>query len=55
MSGDRKAVGFTLRPAKPGDEATVLTFVKQLADYEKLAHEVTDRKSTSQNSIHSVN
>jgi diamine N-acetyltransferase len=29
-----------IRPAKPGDEGLVLEFVRKLADYEKLLHEV---------------
>eukprot|EP01037_Dinobryon_pediforme_P027266 gene27266-30100_t len=31
---------LTLRPARPGDAALVLSFVRKLADYERLAHEV---------------
>lgn len=31
---------FTLRDAVPGDEAIVLRFVRELAEYEKLLHEV---------------
>lgn len=31
---------LTIRRARPGDEATVLGFIRALADYEKLAHEV---------------
>lgn len=30
----------TIRRARPGDEALVLGFIRALADYEKLAHEV---------------
>lgn len=30
-----------IREAKPGDESLILSFVKELAEYEKLAHEVT--------------
>lgn len=29
-----------IRPARPGDAALVLSFVRELADYEKLTHEV---------------
>ncbi len=29
----------TLRPARPDDSATIATLVRELADYEKLAHE----------------
>jgi GNAT superfamily N-acetyltransferase len=31
---------LSLRPAVPGDAVLVLAFIKALADYEKLAHEV---------------
>jgi diamine N-acetyltransferase len=31
---------LALRPAVPGDAALVLAFIRALADYEKLAHEV---------------
>ncbi len=30
-----------IRPARPGDEATILGLIRELADYERLAHEVT--------------
>ena len=30
-----------IRPARPGEEGVVLSFIRKLADYEKLAHEVT--------------
>jgi GNAT superfamily N-acetyltransferase len=33
-------MSLTIRPARPGDAALVLDFVRALADYEKLAHEV---------------
>jgi len=35
-SGD----GLRIRPAQPGDEGLVLQFVKELAEYERLSHEV---------------
>ena len=35
------APGFTLRDATPADVPQVLHFVRALADYEKLLHEVT--------------
>ncbi len=38
MSADAELV---IRPAEPGDLATVDRFVRELAEYEKLAHEVT--------------
>jgi GNAT superfamily N-acetyltransferase len=31
---------LTIRKAERGDAGTILTFIRQLADYEKLAHEV---------------
>ena len=31
---------FTIRPAVPGDEAFILSLIIELAEYEKLAHEV---------------
>ena len=33
-------MSFAIRPAKRGDESIILGFVKELAEYEKLAHEV---------------
>lgn len=30
-----------LRPGEPGDAGTILSFIRELADYEKLLHEVT--------------
>jgi len=32
--------GIRIRPARPGDEALVLSFIRELAEYEKLQHEV---------------
>ncbi len=37
--GPRPAIG--IRPARPGDESLVLALIRELADYERLAHEVT--------------
>jgi GNAT superfamily N-acetyltransferase len=31
---------LSIRPARPGDAALVLAFVRELAEYEKLLHEV---------------
>jgi|FEC22Drversion2_1045045.scaffolds.fasta_scaffold00249_42 RimJ/RimL family protein N-acetyltransferase len=31
---------ITIRPARPGEEGLVLGFIRALADYERLAHEV---------------
>lgn len=33
-------MSFRIRDARPGDEATILGFIKELAAYEKLEHEV---------------
>ena len=38
--------GFTLRAATRNDTATILGFIKELADYEKLAHEVVATEDT---------
>lgn len=38
--------GFTLRAATKKDTATILGFIKELADYEKLAHEVVATEAT---------
>jgi GNAT superfamily N-acetyltransferase len=34
------AMSLTIRPARPGEAPLVLSFVRELAEYEKLAHEV---------------
>jgi GNAT superfamily N-acetyltransferase len=34
-------MSLTIRPARPGEAALVLQFVRELAAYEKLSHEVT--------------
>ena len=31
-------MSIVIRPARPGDEALVLSFIRELADYEKLSH-----------------
>ena len=40
MQPKTNSVDFFIRPATREDIATILTFIKQLAEYEKLAHEV---------------
>jgi GNAT superfamily N-acetyltransferase len=35
---------ITIRPATTGDTSLLLTFIKELAEYEKLAHEVVARE-----------
>ncbi len=37
--------GFEIRPATEADAPVILSFVKQLAEYEKLAHEVAATES----------
>lgn len=37
---------FTLRAATPADVGTILGFIKELAEYEKLAHEVVATQET---------
>ena len=32
---------IAIRPARPGDAGLALTFIRELAEYERLAHEVT--------------
>jgi GNAT superfamily N-acetyltransferase len=32
--------GFDIRPARPADAALILSFIRDLAEYEKLSHEV---------------
>ncbi|MEE4174163.1 MAG: GNAT family N-acetyltransferase [Xanthomonadales bacterium] len=38
---DELKTHLQLRPAEPRDAATILAFIRELADYEKLLHEVT--------------
>lgn len=45
------ADGLILRDAVPGDEALVLRFVRDLADYERLAHEVRATERTLRESL----
>ena len=40
MASSAGLPGFEIRPATVADAAVILSFVKKLADYEKLAHEV---------------
>jgi GNAT superfamily N-acetyltransferase len=43
--------GFTIRPATPADVGLVLSFIRQLAEYEKLAHEVVADEATLRDSL----
>ena len=38
--------GIGIRAARPGDEALVLSFIRQLAEYEKLQHELVATEAT---------
>ena len=38
MAGE--ADRFSIRPAEPEDTCLILEFIRELADYERLAHEV---------------
>ncbi len=38
-------MSVAIRPAVPGDEALVLSFIRKLAEYEKLSHEVQASES----------
>jgi len=41
---------FTIRPANPKDAGTLLTLIKELAEFEKLAHEVrADERALKEN------
>ena len=41
----------TVRPAQPSDVPTILGFVKALAEFERLAHEVTADEATLERSL----
>ncbi len=43
--------GLRLREAAPGDEALVLRFVRELAEYERLLHEVRATEEALHNSL----
>jgi GNAT superfamily N-acetyltransferase len=43
--------GFEIRPATEADAPVILSFVKQLAEYEKLAHEVVATESTIRDTL----
>ena len=47
-SGYTGAMSLTLRPARPGDALHVLQLIRELADYERLPHEV----DTTEAAIH---
>ena len=42
---------LTLRPTTPADIPTILRFIQQLADYEKLSHEVTATEADLQRTL----
>ena len=39
-------VSLAIRPARPGDAGLIFALVRELADYEKLTHEVDARART---------
>jgi len=39
-------MSLTIRPARPGEAGLVLSFIRELAEYEKLAHEVEATEAT---------
>ena len=43
--------GFRLRAARPADCSLILDFIRELADYEKLSHEVVATPEILQNSL----
>jgi GNAT superfamily N-acetyltransferase len=46
-------VTLQIRPARPGDEALVLSFIRGLAEYEQLAHEVVATEEAIRRSLFS--
>ena len=43
--------GYCIRPAQPSDCAQILTFIKDLAAYEKLSHEVVATEEALQKTL----
>jgi len=41
MKSSSEITGFKIQPATKGDVPVILSFIKKLADYERLSHEVT--------------
>lgn len=48
-------MSFRIRDAAPGDEGTILGFIRELAAYEKLAHEVVAAESDLTNTLFADN
>ena len=46
---------LTIRKAEPGDTATILSFIRDLADYEKLLHEVVADEESLQATLFGPN
>jgi len=46
---------LTIRPARPGDAALITQFVRELADYEKLAHECLTTEAMIDDALFSAN
>ena len=51
MQPTTKSTDFIIRPATRDDCPTILAFIKQLAEYEKLAHEVVATEERLQTSL----
>ncbi len=49
-----RAAGATIRPAVPDDVPLMLRFITELAEYEKLAHEVTATEARLQRTLFGV-
>lgn len=50
----RTVPGLEVRPASPDDAGLILAFIKKLADYEKLAHEVVATEKTLRETLFSA-
>lgn len=46
---------LAIRPAEPGDSALVFNFIRKLADYEKLAHEVVAKVADIREALFGTN
>ncbi|WP_339724985.1 GNAT family N-acetyltransferase [uncultured Paraglaciecola sp.] len=51
MSSVTRDPNFIIRPANVADTALILRFIKELADYEKLLHEVVANEATLKESL----
>lgn len=46
-----ETASFIIRPARAGDAGTILALIKELADYERLSHEVVATEDDIHNSL----